>query len=49
MKVPCKDASIPLGREEKAIIGRGMEEPGWERGQGGKKQNMIRYWVGEFD
>ena len=44
MKVPSEDASIPLGREKKLIIGcRGKEEPEWKRGQLGEKENMIRY------
>jgi hypothetical protein len=45
-KGPSEDVSIPVGREEKAITGGGRRErPGWERGQGGKEVNLIRYWV----
>ena len=45
MEGPGEDASIPLGREKKTITGgRGREGPVWERGQGGEKWNMIRYW-----
>jgi hypothetical protein len=44
-KGPSKYGSIPLGREEKAITGLGMEGPRWERGQGGKEGNIIGYWV----
>jgi hypothetical protein len=44
-KGPSEDASIPLGREKKAITeGTGKEGSGWERGRGGEKENMIRYW-----
>ena len=42
-----KDASIPLGREQKAITGGGGREgSGWERGQGEEEWKMIRYWGG---
>jgi hypothetical protein len=35
-------------REKEEITGsRGREGAGWERGQGGEKGNMIRYWRGE--
>jgi hypothetical protein len=45
LKGTSEDASIPLGREKKAISGdRGREGPGWEKRQGGEKENMIRYW-----
>ena len=39
------NVSISLGREKKVITGGsgGMEGPGWERGQGGKEGNIIRY------
>ena len=47
LKGPSEDASIPLRREKKAISG-GIEREGsgWEKGGGGEKGNMIRYWVG---
>jgi hypothetical protein len=36
LKGPIEDASIPLGREKKAIMGEGGRRremgPGWERG-----------------
>jgi hypothetical protein len=39
-----KDASIPLGRKKKAIMGgRGKEGSGWERGEEGERKNMSRY------
>jgi hypothetical protein len=48
-KDPRKDASIPLGREKKAVkMGRAREGPGWEKGQGGEGRDIIRYW-GEQD
>ena len=33
-------------QEERGKEG-GKEEPGWKRGQGGKRGDMIRYLVGE--
>ena len=43
-KGSSEDASIPLGREKKVIVGgRGKEGPGWERGQGEEEGNMIRH------
>ena len=39
-KYPSEDASIPLGREKKAImagVGRGREAHEWERRVGGKR------------
>ena len=30
----------------KEITVEGREGPEWERGQGGERGNMIRYWVG---
>ena len=46
MKDPSEDASIPLGKDKKAIVGsKRIEEPGWERKGGGEKGNMIRYCV----
>jgi hypothetical protein len=48
LKGPREDASIPLGRERKAITGGGKEvQTWWEKGQGGEKRNMLGYWVGE--
>jgi hypothetical protein len=45
LKVPSEDASVALEMERKAIMeGRWKEGPGWERGEGGEKRNMIRYW-----
>jgi hypothetical protein len=40
LKGPSEDASIPLGREKKAImagVGRGREAHEWERRVGGKR------------
>jgi hypothetical protein len=46
-KGPNDDASIPLGREKKAITGgRGRKGSGWETGVGGKTRNMISYGGG---
>ena len=42
---PSEDASVPLGREKKAIMSsRGRKGPGWEREQGGGRGNLIGYW-----
>jgi hypothetical protein len=51
LKCPCKDASVPLGREKKAItIGEGGREgPGKEIGGKGGEGNLIWYWVREKD
>jgi hypothetical protein len=44
-KDPSENASIPLGREKKIIMGgRGREGSGWEKGREGEKDNMIRHW-----
>jgi hypothetical protein len=51
VKCPSEDASIPLGREKKAITrgkgGRDLGEKvdGWRREEG----NLIWYWVREND
>ena len=38
LKDLSEDASVPLGREKKAIMGgRGGERPEWGRGQGGER------------
>jgi hypothetical protein len=40
-KDPSEDASIPFGREKKAITGfRGREGNGWERVREGKRGNV---------
>jgi hypothetical protein len=45
LKGPSEDASIPGGREKKAIIGGGREGgTSLERQQGREEGNMIRYW-----
>ena len=49
LKGPSKDASIPLGRVKKAIMGwrTGCQREGriWEeQGTGRGRGNMIRYW-----
>jgi hypothetical protein len=43
LKSPSENASIQLGKEKKTMTG-GREEPEWERGQGGEKENIIRCW-----
>ena len=49
LKGPSEDASVPLGREKKAITGDGGEGPGRESRWGGEAGNMIWHWVGEKD
>lgn len=49
---PSEVASIPPGREKKAImgVGSGREEGRDLGGKGDKEEGkMIRYWVGEKD
>jgi hypothetical protein len=54
LKCPSKDASIPLGREKKAIKNGegGRERSGRESGWWGQwegKGNLIWYWAREKD
>jgi hypothetical protein len=50
LKCPSEDASVPLGREKKAITGGGKKgEPERERRWGGGEGNLIWYWVREKD
>jgi len=43
-KGPSEDASVPLSRRNKIIMGdRGRERPGWEMGGGGKRCGRITY------
>jgi hypothetical protein len=44
LKGTSEDASIPLRREKKAMMGgRGREQSEWERGEGKGKGSMIKY------
>jgi hypothetical protein len=54
LKCPSEDASIPLGREKKAItigeVGRNLGEKVDRVGGGwGREGNLIWYWVREKD
>jgi hypothetical protein len=54
LKFPSEDASVPPGREKKAITsvegGAGRESGwGWRRSGGWGKGNLIWYWVREKD
>jgi hypothetical protein len=52
LKCPSEDASVPLGREKKAIT---SGEGGWnsegkvEVGEWRREENLIWYWVREKD
>jgi hypothetical protein len=49
-KGPSEDASIPLEREKKKIMGgRGREGPGWKTRWDGEKGNVIGYRGGGED
>jgi len=43
-KDPSEDALIPLGREKKAVTGRGREGPGWERTGRGRREHDQIFW-----
>ena len=53
LKCPSEDASVPLGREKKAITsGEGGRDLGGKvdgGGQRGLEGNLIWYWVREKD
>jgi hypothetical protein len=38
-----------LGGRRKQSQDGGREGPGWESGEGGEEENMIKYWVGGKD
>jgi hypothetical protein len=55
LKCPSEDASVPLGRDKKAITsGQGWREgigreSGHGQGQWGVEGNLVWYWVREKD
>ena len=53
LKCPSEDASVPLGREKKAITsgegGRDLQGNMDRVGGSGGKENLIWYWVREKD
>jgi hypothetical protein len=50
LKDPSEDASVPLGREKKAITSQKERRDLRGKGEGeGKEGNLIWYWVREKD